>query len=485
MAQKFPPRHNLGRPWISLALPSLLLVISIVALQLRPSNHLCNILSVSLALAVSVNIAIGYQLWGSQFDLVWILFNLGILFWYALPGLMRLLNGVDWVESGALLTLGPEDFARSFAVTALFLFLFQLGYLVRLPKNISLLIDNYVLPRAPFRFARSPILLGTVLILTVAFYVGLSGGVGAALSNLLSGRSIVKPWTADGNYGTSLTPFHNLTTTIRVLLAILSGYLFIHERTSTFRRVFFASLWVVASATVAMDSGTRSQLLLCVVPPIILFIRSYRRRGRTAGLTLAPAIVPIIALLLFTSSFMRSARSSGDLDEALSDATLVIQDTDGLAHTAFALREMTLEPPTHESVLLNILAGPIPRVLLQDKPDLESVVIHSYYIWGIDIRERGGNTLPYITGQYLIAWGWLGLVEVGLTLGIICWVVDQTLMRRSDVYAKLFAATFATYIFVAFRLISFGYSFQLTLLLFLIHLERLASRKWPARGPQV
>ena len=84
------------------------------------------------------------------------------------------------------------------------------------------------------------------------------------------------------------------------------------------------------------------------------------------------------------------------------------------------------------------------------------MIVHSRYIRGYDITKRGGNSLPSIVGQYLLSWGWFGIFEIGLWLGLIVGAGDKVFAGLAPrAVGRLSYAIFTTYLFVSFRTIGF------------------------------
>jgi oligosaccharide repeat unit polymerase len=288
--------------------------------------------------------------------------------------------------------------------------------------------------------------------LSLAFYVVVSGGFREAISNIAASRTLRKPWDSAGNYGTELSPFHVVASSLLTTFAALALYLVLVHRVPRPQRMLVAFLGLIAITSVSIESGTRSTLLLCLIPPLIVYYRNQIGiRARSLKRTVIVSLVLLSALAI--SNLQRTYRTQGEV----SDIDFEIKDNDFFVATAYAMAIAEREPRlTHDSPFWHIMTGPIPRVLWRGKPEIDAVAVYSRYVWGFDIRRRGGNTLPSIVGQYLLSWGWFGVIEIGFWLGLIVAMGDSALRRMRPLsLGRLGYAVLLTYLFVAFRTIGF------------------------------
>lgn len=460
-----------------LILPTLALLFSCFSLWLGPSDLVCSFVLTVSASCVLLNLVQGILKWGRSVDAGWIIFNAAIFFWFLLPGVTRIASADSWNDQAALISAGPADFQMAFLIVNLFYFLFCTTYSIGLPRQLIRWVERRFLAEPSFQIHNNFKPLVILFICTLLFYILVSGGIGDALTFFTAGRSGARPWDSVGNYGTALSPFHNAVTSLRIAISIVFGYLCLRSPISRRRRMIAGALWVIAALSVVIESGTRTQLILCFGPPLLLYFRARFFNGPSSTIR-ALFLVFIVALILaFIGSFLRTYRNKGDFKDALNSSEVAFEDNDGLLHTAFAYQEMKLVPPTHDSAVLHILTGPFPRVLWPGKPEIQAMNVHSLYVWGRDVTRTGGNTLPYIPGQYLLAWGWLGLFEVGIFMGLFLSLSDNILARSRSPYIHIFCAVFSCYIFIAFRLLGFFFSFSLFIIFGAIQLQRWRQRK--------
>jgi hypothetical protein len=159
--------------------------------------------------------------------------------------------------------------------------------------------------------------------------------------------------------------------------------------------------------------------------------------------------------IVLLADFQRQYRSTTEID----GVSLQIQDNDFFTQTAFAIAVHEIEGrDLHDSALLHIVSAPLPRALWPGKPKMESAFVFSQYLWGYDVSEMGANTIPSIVGQYYLNWGWLGVFEIGLVLGVVFRLLDSASARTPLGSSTRFACmAVATYVFVSFRMLSFSF----------------------------
>lgn len=465
-------RPALRRDFTLLLLPGLALAFSALALTVPASAVVCNITLLVMATCVMLNLMLGILRWGRSVELGWIVFQLGILFWFVMPGVNQVIEGDRWAGQAALISAGPADFTMAMFIVCIFNFLFGLGYYIGFPQRLFVYFKHRWVPDVTPN-SRSSLLVPIVLLLgALAFYIVLSGGLNDAVTLFFSGRYSDKPWLAQGNYGTTLSSFHNAVASLRVVLSIFFGCQFLLAPLSPRQRMVALFLWVLAALSVAVESGTRAQLIMCFGPPMLLYIRNSFFASAASRVKAITITLLLAMALAFVGSFLRTFRNQGDVDAALESSQVTIEDNAGLLHVAFAYRESRLVPPTHDSVLLHIMTGPIPRFLWPSKPELKAMNVHSLFVWGVDITRTGGNTLPYIPGQYMIAWGWLGLLEVSFFLGIFLSFADKLIWYSRSLSVHILSVTFSCYIFVVFRMIGFYFFFPIFILLAYIQYQR-------------
>lgn len=397
--------------------------------------------------------------------------HLAALFWFHLPAASCAWES-RWHHVATLSSVGPHHFGKAFVAINLFGFLLTLAYALSRGQPIIRLVSR--LPRWRVSLADPAWIHAALLAFGVAFsfYVALAGGLSSVISIASSGRSGATPWGADGNFGTQFTPGHVIAQSMIVACTVVSLHVLFFGNVSRARRMLLTLLTVTAVSWIAMSTGTRSTLVLMVAPAVVEWVRrATRSRGRVA-MTVS-AIVVVGVLLSAAIREYRQAGSSQDVAWNLNEAISAL-DNDFYTLTAHALAIGDDHGVrTHDSVALEILAGPIPRAIWPGKPRGRAVVEFSWWIWGVDIDRKGGNTLPSIVGQYYLSWGWLGVLEIATALGVLLAAADRVMRQTQNSVFSIIWSALVVWVAVSYRSIGFGY---LTSVIMLVATVSVTSR---------
>jgi oligosaccharide repeat unit polymerase len=408
---------------------------------------------------------------GSHAEIGILLFVAGMLFWYFVPAIQTALAPEQWEIDAALLRTSNADAQFAFLMVTLYGFLVLSTYQLTASKYLVNWLGNLLGGgrRIPARVWASTIVSG--FLISVAYFIIQSGGVQAAVSYAIAGRSVVKPWSPEGNYGTAATPFYNVASTVLVVTSGAALY-FVLKGKGRFQQNALCALIVATSIPfLAFLTGTRTLVIQAVLPAVALRYRELLDEQCNRARWIVFGVIAVVATIGL-SGVQREHRSSGEISDALE---FRINDNDQMtmASRAFVVKRMESGKDFHDSVLLDLFVGPIPRVLWPKKPEMSVVVSFSYYVWGVDISGVGGNTLPSIVGQYYLNWGWLGIVELGVAIGSILKLGDVLFVRRRAALIGFVYMVFVSWIFVSFRMMAFGYFFAVEVALILAFAARL------------
>jgi hypothetical protein len=219
---------------------------------------------------------------------------------------------------------------------------------------------------------------------------------------------------------------------------------------------------------VTFNSGTRSNLILALGPPLALYMRPALARGIPVRRVLS---LGAVAVLLFVFAGLLREIRQPLRSRPIGDVELYKrEDGDFTALTAHAYEIYRLQRGRveEESVFWCIVTNPFPRSWWPEKPELKIVQKFSWYVWGTDISKYGGNTLPSIVGEYLLLWGWWGIVEIGVWLGLLFSLGDRAIAGLFRSWATIAWAGIVCWIFAGFRLLgpyNFHASFSLVVAL--------------------
>lgn len=436
------------------ALPALLALMAL--LTDSSSDAVLSLLGI-LCFAVSCYCTVRtYLNMGIRAQLPSLVIHLAFMFWFFAPTFLRVIRAEGFDDRAAAISADSANALSTFVAVTLTYFVTILFGQLRLSHRLARRITR-TLGSEPFVLNRHSLLfvLGGTLA-SLGFYVAIAGGFRSALSLISSSRATDKPWEHVGYTASSLTPLHVFFTSLLVALAVVSLHLALSSGASIRARIYLVANGIVAAGWVSIGSGTRSLLIQATLPALLVFFagavaqrsaQRYVRLGLLGALLLATILV---------ASIQRHYRSTATLQDG---ATLAIEDNDMFKLCSFAIAVQEREQRyIHDSALLHIVSGPVPRALWPNKPMMESMFVFTRYVWGFDTRDRGGNTLPSIVGQYYLNWGWWGIIELGLFLGLITRLLDQAYaLAHSRSLARVGLVAIMTYLFVSFRMLSFSY----------------------------
>lgn len=391
-----------------------------------------------------------------------LIYVLGFVYWFFAPAAALAFSGEGWADEAAHVAIDRSDRLDAlFAINLYFvmvLWSYQLRRGERLVRLFGRLFGKDV-------FLSSGTTFGLSLILTVlcfGFYVALSGGFGEAIEYMMMSRATSKPWSSHGNFGTLVTPFHYLAATGLIFTAIISFKEVLMGRASLIHRAVLLVIWAMTTTWIALGSGTRSNLLMCVGPPLLLYFRQVLSRRRISKYLRIGFVGGMLLLTLLAASYQRSYRDTRTFG---GQPLINIEENDFFTQTAFGMAvSRELDRWVMDSVAYCIVTGAIPRVLWKGKPYLRSHAIYTNYMKGSSYVEHGGNTIPSIVGQYFMNWGWLGILEIGLFIGILLKIADTAFLRDKRSMMSFSYVALLAYLFLSFRALAFSF-FQFVLLI--------------------
>ena len=420
-----------------------------------------------------------HSLLGTYTEIGSLVFHLGMLFWFFLPACMTSLTDYQWRQQAAMVITDNRDAVVTFLAVNVFALCFVVGYQVRFGAKIVRGVTHLFGSR-PFRPRRTVVVVALGFAVSLGFYVLVSGGIGEALEYIEASRSMTKPWSPKGNYGTAISPFHNLASSALVVFIAVSMHLVLNVGVRPVSRLVLIAVALVGGVFIALESGTRAMVVLATFPPLLLFYRGRLRERGFGRYTRVVFVGGALIVAIIVTNFQREYRHSGHAQEDITN--LEVADSDFFTQAVFAVAvEDAAGFHTHDSVLLDIVTGPVPRFLWPGKPEMGATPLYSLYVWGVDITEEGGNALPSIVGQYFLSWGWFGVFEIGLVLGWLLRLGDQMVRRAPlDAVGHLGYAMFTVYVFVGFRAIAFSHFVPIYVV---VAAARLFMKRKPTSAP--
>ncbi len=338
-----------------------------------------------------------------------------------------------------------------------------------------------------------------VLLVCFAFgfapYVVFGGTLLDIFLGVLQGRG-EKAWavaTASSYEGNPLMTMFWLSRAFLVAGGNLVGLYALSRRPQgAWARVGYGFLFALTSLVVYFDQGTRSVFIMTVLPPFVAAALMWTRRPDGEPSRIRMGVVggsAVIALLLLTQLQMlyRLERTRSQIGQtSVLELIAPKQQTDFFTETANAvvLRRDLPRGTLDESPLLFFAVNPIPRVLWPDKPLPQTIYYYTYYRWGVNIWDKGGNAIPSVVGQYFLNGGVVGVMWIGLLYGALVALLGL-LARRPPTETVLAAMSGLTFFLVSYRYLGpgFHYSSMLLLLIVMIYPRLVAApvRRAPLR----
>jgi hypothetical protein len=460
----------------------LLLVVALVAVMVNATGRVAVTSVAACALAVSsVN---AYQAYRTRVDrnVGHFVIHAGVWFWFYLPGFLTSLTADHFRQSAPGISITPRDALLAYVATSLFYATYVLVYRTRLPAIVAR-IGSAALGGGVDLSTRSIIRLVVLLWLAaMGIYALLAGGPVAAVAEALKGRDATKPWVTGGPFGNEVTPFATLATAFLVVACATALVTVVSRRVAPAQRLVLLAVAAAALAWVAVESGTRSTLLSCVIPPALVYLIKIRGSSpgrRAARLTLL-AMLGIAVLV--AANAQRSYRSTGDLDRVR--VTARVQDNDFLSVTAFSVAIQRAEGShLQQATPWLLVAGPVPRVLWSGKPVPEAAALTTEYLRGTTFGEGRGNSLPSNVGGEFLNWGWPGVLVLGLATAMITQAGDRFVRTHTSLVGRTGYYGVLAFLFVSFRGFTVGFFLPVLVYVVYLNLLRLRGRSRSTPGP--
>lgn len=488
-----PPRSERmhGRQAIALLLTGALSLVSLVvfALDMDDTASIAGLLYCSLAVAIgNLGLALLSRPGGIRFGIL--VLHGAMLFWFYQSGLQSFMETEQFSFNFAAIRADERHYLQALTMINVFYFMLMVGYTIRIPRRVQnfaavmLGRDSLVSRQNLFWLVIGLFAFG------FAFYIVAAGGIGGVIAAAKGSRQYQTAWDSDGNYGTQLSSLHFLFQGALVVAANLAFYAtWVRERARA--RWLMALIFVLATGYVALESGTRNTLLLCIMPAFLVYFRKVRGlpiARQVAHYTVMFAMAMVVAGV---SIYQHVHRNVGDTSQVRVDELEAEIDSDFLRETAgaVAVQEVRHGELVYEMPSLLVITGPVPRYIWKNKPAPSVYVVFSLYRFGIDVEKRGGNALPSVVGQYYMAWGWFGVIEAGFLIGLMVTLIDRAVATNPDSELMLMAGGFVlSYLFVVFRYISFGFFPPVMVMLMVVLVLRRRRRRQPQHAtgsPQV
>jgi len=404
-------------------------------------------------------------------DLGWVFLLVGHLVWFGLPALYQAAVPGIWFGDWTRMEIPNEALLTASMLISLFLFANGIGYHF-IKRNTR---KRGIVPTVPkeclvHRRHRVILVIGVFLVGLIPYFL-FGGSLMEVIVGVLAGRAD-KAWAVSpesGYEGNMLNTLFWLTRAFLITSGVLSGcYLVSGLKLSRMERVTFILVFLLVSALVYFDQGTRSILLLSVIPVFVLYVlrRTQTGLGFSRSRLLMLGVTGAASLLALTQiqMYFRLERTRDSLTESsVSDLLSPKQQSDFFseAATAVVVHDALPQGELHESPLLFFVLNPIPRALWPNKPMPETMWHYSSYRWGVDIWDKGGNALPSVVGQYYMDWGVIGVLWAGLMYGMFAAWMERIATGKRQYYEFVgLGLSGLAFMLISFRFLAPGFHYS-------------------------
>jgi len=386
----------------------------------------------------------------------WLVFLIANSVWFAEPALVQCLTPDLWFGDWIAIRLADTDLFRAASLISLFFFIGTSSYWLIAPPDCG--SRRHVAPwRGPNRFAAALLLSLAFLPYAMSAY---ENGPAYVISTLLAGRGD-KPWYQAALYATDVTnTVYWLCRASLVALGALSLTRLLCSPAGR-HRAANAALAVVCMVIIFVEQGTRSLTAMLALPPIFAALLGVGQGLRRRLLWFGPIAVAILLILTQVQLYFRTAQGRAQLQgQSLASTLNLRQQTDFFTETALAASIPLQRGYLHEVPEWVFIVNVIPRTFWPEKPTPRTYWVYSFYRWGRDVFETGGNALPSVVGQYYMNWGIPGVVWIGSLVGASLALLDAWL-RRALGRPELMLAPLAwmVFVFLAFRYFGPGFHY--------------------------
>ncbi len=404
---------------------------------------------------------------------------IGFLVWYAIPASVNLYtNGTAYRD---ILPVPIDEKTTIHAV--IYLSIFMVTWVMA-----SFFFHSYRLFQPIFKISScnaNPNLLIRlgIIFCAVGFIPFIFSGleINELIPLILQGRLVDKPWIHWDNIGNVRSPFLYLS---HSSMAAGACVLWFASQDNTFS-VLKKFITSVTASTVTLiiffDQGTRSIIVLIVLPVIIYKLRSLIKYF---NIKLLIASLMCIGIFVVFLRFQLLYRDTGSFSSLLSRPKflnlITLEDTTDLfSETVYSL---SIVPYLHdyfmESSFYQFVISPIPRFFWPSKPVSQVVWFYTLNRWGIDIYDGGGNVFPGIVGQSYMSWGMSGPIFLGMVLGWLSSRIDiflnHTISSEKNYYV-IPALMMCIWLFLSYRIISPGYLYPIMIVFALVFIAHALS----------
>lgn len=398
-----------------------ILITLFLSAQFSAGETLLNIVLCCAIASLVATIAVCLLMLWKRDHYAFVIFQAAFAYWYIIPMIADVWRGQVILDSDWTIFSNPEDIAVSAAAVFVSKVLLTVAYAAFQRKRSS---DT------------APAVIPSVGLVAVEALIGIVPLflVSNPLMQLMAGRG--------GELFVSSNHFSGQTAFLLLFYFLFAALLAAGYCIVASGRWLYAAIFVCGAVTLTVLSGTRTAMLMYLMPAVTLYaITKWNRRAALVSLMI------VVGLYFATNAVVRY-RVGGN-PEAFEDRNLI--DNDFFAELMFNRAIIPAEHSfTYESPVFFTVAGLIPRAIWPNRPEAINGDFVMRRRLNVLSAEMQGNILPGILGQYWQTSGWLGIVTIGVWLGLWARLIELRLVGY-PLHVKYCMLLFAWAVFISFR----------------------------------
>ena len=272
----------------------------------------------------------------------------------------------------------------------------------------------------------------TVLFLSFVFipfvFFGSSGIIENIIQNTL-GRAQGLSFT-DTSLGTK-TPILSLFST---LLPVSVFILFLNFIKSS-RKVFTGALFFGAFILYAFTGGRTGIIIIFTSLSIYLLLSSNTGKIPIVKLAIFGLFIYVLISIQVSSRYVgevnmdKGGLTGSNLNREIAYIADEFGEKNKFTNASNLLEQIILPIP---QTLLLFVTNPIPRLIWKNKPYDKSFAIYNEMRTGNNGLSGTSNITPSIPGRYYLKYGYIGVVEIALLLGLLWALLCKKIINKHD-----------------------------------------------------
>lgn len=345
----------------------------------------------------------------------------------------------------------------------------------------TLFLARYQSPKLPylgeFNWKSTAVL---ILFNVLGLFPYLRNGVSGFVKVLLQGRSVGNTQFENVGLGNSDLWIH--LSTFLIASAVIAGCTLVANRRKTRTlRVILCAI-VLFNVLVVASSGTRTRILLIVVPLFGIFFHfvhlGYRRLQLLPLALVSTGIIALLSVMVqFRSQGFQEIGSGREIELNADGLNLNNEFIYIVDHFPSPVNNRTIFQcwiyPIPEQ-LWKFLTNPIPRIMYPQKYVDPSFSVFNQMRIGYTGMDQTFNITPTIFGRFYMLYGLPGMIYVGLFMGGMMRLSSNLLYRAKSMEGVIMALSLLAFCCQSFRDLSPGWIYALVATAVVLYTIKLA-----------